>query len=163
MMLSQLSDESIHAHMGRALEQAQMAFERNEVPIGAIVVHEHRVLGRGHNLTEALHDAGAHAEMIAMSAAYKQYEDWRLEGAWLFSTIEPCIMCASAAVLSRIDTIVYGAPDPKFGGCESLFEIPTDSRLNHRCKVIGGVRADEAAKLMQSFFRQLRDRGQEVH
>ena len=144
--------------MGMALQQAAIAFEREEVPVGAIVVHENRIIGRGHNLTESMHDATAHAEIIALSAAYKHFGDWRLDGCYLFSTLEPCTMCAGAAVLSRIGTIVYGAKDPKFGGCGSIFEIPTEPKLNHRIQVIGGVMEPEISELMKSFFRQVRDR-----
>lgn len=143
-------------YMELAIREAEMAFEEGEVPVGAIVVHENRVIGRGHNRTEALHDASAHAEMIALSAAYSSFNDWRLEECYLFSTLEPCIMCAGASVLSRIHTIVYGAPDIRFGGCGSIVTIPTDVRLNHRCEIVGGVREAEIAEMMRQFFQQVR-------
>jgi len=139
-----------------ALREAQMAFDEAEVPIGAIVVVGEQIYGRGHNQTETLKDATAHAEMLAITSAAEKMGDWRLEEATLYSTIEPCAMCAGASVLSRIDTIVYGAPDPRFGACGSLFEIPTDPRLNHRIEIIPGVMEQEAIDLMQTFFRQLR-------
>lgn len=139
-----------------ALREAQEAFEETEVPIGAVVVIENKIIGRGHNRTEALKDATAHAEMIAITSAAEKLGDWRLEGATLYSTIEPCAMCSGAAVLSRIGTIVYGAKDPRFGACGSLFEIPTDSRLNHRAEIISGVMEQEAVELMQLFFRHIR-------
>jgi len=139
-----------------ALGEAELAFEKAEVPVGALVVFENRIVGRGHNLTSSMHDATAHAEIIALSAAYSHFKDWRLENCILISTLEPCAMCAGAAVLSRIKTIVYGAKDPKFGGCESIFQIPSDPKLNHRCELVGGVLADEVATLMKQFFQQLR-------
>jgi tRNA(adenine34) deaminase len=149
--------------MELAIREAELAFEEGEVPVGAVVVLENRVIGRGHNRTEALHDATAHAEMIALSAAYSHFEDWRLEECYLFSTLEPCIMCAGAAVLSRIKTIVYGAPDIRFGGCGSIVTIPIDIRLNHRCEVIGGVREPEIAEMMRQFFQHVRKNKNKVN
>jgi tRNA(adenine34) deaminase len=150
-------------YMELALREAQLAYEENEVPVGAIVVFENRVIGRGHNRTIALHDATAHAEIIALSAAYEHFDDWRLENCYLFSTLEPCIMCSGAAVLSRIKTIVYGASDPKFGGCGSIFNIPPEPKLNHRCEVIGGVLETEVASLMKQFFQQIRESKSKVN
>lgn len=149
--------------MSQALREAELAFEKGEVPVGAVVVHDGRIIGRGHNLTESLHDATAHAEMIALSAAFQHFNDWRLENCYLFSTIEPCTMCAGAAVLSRIKTLIYGATDPKFGGCQSIFSIPNEPKLNHRIEVVSGVREDEAAALMQEFFRKLRNKKEQIH
>ncbi|RKX28163.1 MAG: tRNA-specific adenosine deaminase [Candidatus Zixiibacteriota bacterium] len=142
--------------MAMALREAELAYEEDEVPVGAVVVFDNRIIGRGHNRTRQLHDASAHAEMIALSAAYNHFGDWRLENCTLFSTLEPCAMCSGAAVLSRIKTIVFGAKDPKFGACGSIFEIPTDQRLNHRIEIIGGVMADEIAALMRQFFAHVR-------
>lgn len=149
--------------MEQAFREAQSAFEESEVPIGAVVVIKNRIIGRGHNRTEALKDATAHAEMIAITSATESHGDWRLDDAILYSTIEPCAMCAGAAVLSRVKTIVYGAPDPRFGACDSLFEIPTDSRLNHRIEVISGVMAKESVELMQLFFRQVRKNKEKIN
>jgi len=142
--------------MELALREAELAYEKDEIPVGAVVVFENRIIGRGHNLTASMHDATAHAEIIALSAAYSHFNDWRLENCVLVSTLEPCAMCAGAAVLSRIKTIVYGAKDPKFGGCGSIFEIPTEKKLNHRIELVGGVMEDEVAALMQRFFREVR-------
>lgn len=142
--------------MEQALREAQLAFEASEVPIGAVVVIKNKIIGRGHNRTEALKDATAHAEMIAITSASENHGDWRLDDSILYSTIEPCAMCAGAAVLSRVKTIVYGAPDPRFGACDSLFNIPTDARLNHRIEIISGVMVKESADLMQLFFKQVR-------
>jgi len=144
--------------MALAFREAELAYEKDEVPVGAVVVFENRIIGRGHNLTASMHDATAHAEIIALSAAYSHFNDWRLENCVLVSTLEPCAMCAGAAVLSRIKTIVYGAKDAKFGGCESIFEIPTEPKLNHRIELIGGIMKDEIAALMQKFFHDLREK-----
>ncbi len=149
--------------MEQAFREAQLAFEESEVPIGAVVVIKNRIIGRGHNQTEALKDATAHAEMIAITSASENHGDWRLDDSILYSTIEPCAMCAGAAVLSRVKTIVYGAPDPRFGACDSLFSIPTDTRLNHRLEIISGVMAKESVELMQLFFRQVRKNKERIN
>ena len=157
-------DPSKYAHfMAMALREAEAAFAKNEVPVGAVVVFEDKVVGRGHNLIESMHDATAHAEIVALSAAYQKFGDWRLENCYLFSTLEPCTMCAGAAVLSRIQTIVYGARDPKFGGCGSIFDIPSEKKLNHRIEVIGGVMESEIAALMKEFFRQVRSGKEKIN
>lgn len=139
-----------------AFDEAQRAFEKAEVPVGAVVVFEDRVIGRGHNQTEGLHDATAHAEMIALSAAYNHFGDWRLQECALFSTLEPCPMCAGAAMLSRIEIIVYGVTDPKFGACGSILDIPSEKRFNHNIEVISGVMEPEITELMKLFFQQVR-------
>jgi tRNA(adenine34) deaminase len=149
--------------MEQALREAQLAFEESEVPIGAVVVMKNRIIGRGHNRTEALKDATAHAEMIAITSAAENHGDWRLDDSILYSTIEPCAMCAGAAVLSRVKTIVYGAPDPRFGACDSLFNIPTDTRLNHRIEIISGIMAQESVALMQQFFKQIRKNKESIN
>jgi tRNA(adenine34) deaminase len=155
--------EDFPGFMALAMREAQLAYEKDEVPVGAVVVFENRVIGRGHNLTESMHDATAHAEIIALSAAYSHFKDWRLENCYLFSTLEPCAMCAGAAVLSRIKGIVYGAKDPKFGGCGSIFTIPTERKLNHRIEVVGGVMEAEIAALMKQFFREKREGKEKVN
>lgn len=142
--------------MELAFREAEQAFELGEVPVGAVVVFEDKVVGRGHNRTESLKDATAHAEMIALSAAYNHFGDWRLENCTLFCTLEPCAMCAGAAILSRIDTIVFGAHDPKFGACGSIFNLPVESKLNHNIEIVSGVMADEVAALMKLFFQRVR-------
>lgn len=144
--------------MRQALREAQAAFDEEEVPVGAVVVKENVVVGRGHNQTERLGDPTAHAEILALGAASEHFESWRLIDATLYSTIEPCVMCAGASVMARVRRIVYGAPDPKFGGCVSIFHIPTDLRLNHRVEVINGVLADDAAELMRQFFVKRRQK-----
>jgi tRNA(adenine34) deaminase len=157
-------DSAKYEHfMAMALREAETAFSKNEVPVGAVVVFEDKVVGRGHNLTESMHDATAHAEIVALSAAYQKFGDWRLENCYLFSTLEPCTMCTGAAVLSRIQTIVYGARDPKFGGCGSIFDIPSEKKLNHRIEVIGGVMESEISTLMKEFFRQVRSGKEKIN
>ena len=143
-------------YMRLAIQQAGEAFEADEVPIGAVVVHHNKVIGRGYNQTERLKDATAHAEMIALSAAFNHIGDWRLEDCYLFSTVEPCTMCAGAEVLSRIKRIVYGASDPKFGACGSIFNVPTEKKLNHRIEVVSGVLSEEISDMMKQFFKQIR-------
>lgn len=142
--------------MKQAMREAEQAFEEGEVPVGAVVVKEGFVVGRGHNQTVRLNDPTAHAEILALGAASSHFESWRLLDATVYSTIEPCVMCAGAAVMARVRRIVYGATDPKFGGCVSIFKIPTDARLNHRVEVVGGVMAEEAAGLMRQFFAKRR-------
>ncbi len=142
--------------MAEALREARQAFEERETPIGAVVVHQGHIVGRGHNRTIALSDPTAHAEMIALTSASETLGDWRLVDCDLYCTIEPCVMCAGASVLARVRKIYFGATEPKFGGCGSLFQVPQDTRLNHQCKIEGGILANESAALMQEFFQSLR-------
>ncbi len=149
--------------MAMALREAEEAFEKGEVPVGAVVVFENKIIGRGHNQTESLHDATAHAEILALSAAYNHFGDWRLENCYLFSTLEPCAMCAGAAILSRIKKIVFGAHDPKFGACGSIFNLPIEPRLNHTIEVVSGVMTEEIAGMMKEFFRNVRDNKEKIN
>ncbi len=149
--------------MGLAMREAEQAYEEGEVPVGAVVVFEDKVIGRGYNRMAQLSDATAHAEMVALSAAYNRFGDWRLENCTIFCTLEPCAMCAGALVLSRVERIVYGAQDPKFGACGSIFDIPTEKKLNHRIEVVGGVMADEVARMMKDFFVEVRQRREGVN
>jgi len=142
--------------MREALNEALKAGEENEVPIGCVVVIDGHVISRGHNQTEKLNDATAHAEMIALTSAANYLGNWRLQNATVYVTIEPCIMCASAMVLSRVKRIVFGARDPKFGGCGSIFDIANDKRLNHRITVAEGVLKEEAVEMMKNFFKKKR-------
>jgi tRNA(adenine34) deaminase len=127
------------------------------VPVGAIILLDGQIIGRGFNQTAKLKDPTAHAEILAITSACEVVGDWRLDGAVLYCTLEPCSMCAGAAVLARIARIVYGAADPKFGACGSIFNIPVDPRLNHRIDVCGGVLADDVAAMMRTFFRDIRE------
>lgn len=142
--------------MRRALEQARAAARAGEVPVGAVVVAGERLVSGAANRTRADADPTAHAEVLALRAAGSAFGDWRLEGATLYVTLEPCAMCAGAAVLARVDRIVYGAPDPKAGMVGSLACIPADPRLNHRPRLTRGVLAAESSELLQAFFQERR-------
>ncbi len=144
--------------MREALAFARIAFAEREVPIGAVVVAGARMLGRGRNQREALADPTHHAEIAAIREAAAAAGTWRLEGATLYSTCEPCPMCAGAAVNARIARIVFGCADPKAGYCGTLANLPQDARLNHRCQVEGGLLADECGELLRLFFQARRER-----
>lgn len=143
--------------MREALREAEVAFSRGETPVGAVIVHQGRVIGRGHNQIGRLADPTAHAEIVAITAAASALGSWKLLKCTLYVTVEPCFMCAGAAVLSRIPRVVFGIRDPKFGGVASLFKIGQDKRLNHTFEIKEGVLVEEAKALMQSFFRERRD------
>jgi len=142
--------------MRQALREAARAAEAEEVPVGAVIVHHGMVIGRGWNRTEGLKDATAHAEILAIGSASEALGDWRLEECTLYVTLEPCSMCAGAIVQARIPRLVYGAPDPKAGAVDTLFDLCRDPRLNHRVEVTAGCLAEEASALLQAFFRRLR-------
>ena len=142
--------------MLRALELAREAAARDEVPVGAVLVGEGRIIGEGFNQPIAGHDPTAHAEMLALRAGALTVNNYRLPGTTLYVTLEPCPMCAGAMVNARLGRLVYGADDPKAGACRTLYSIPTDERLNHRVTVISGVLADQCAEILQAFFGQRR-------
>jgi tRNA(adenine34) deaminase len=144
--------------MAEALALAAQAAREGEVPVGCVVVRGGRVVGRGANRRERLQDPIAHAEMLAIAEASRGIGYWRLEGATLYVTLEPCPMCAGAIVNARIPTVVYGCPDPKAGAVRTLYNLLDDPRLNHRCEVVDGVREAECASLLKGFFAGLRDR-----
>ena len=143
-------------YMAMALREAAAAASEDEVPIGAVIVLDERVIARAHNQRERLHDPTAHAEMIAITQAAGAIESSRLEGATLYATLEPCAMCAGAMVLARVARLVYGAADPKAGACGTLYDIVRDPRLNHRLDVVRGVLEAESAELLRAFFRAKR-------
>jgi tRNA(adenine34) deaminase len=143
--------------MKEALREAQKAFEKDEVPIGAVAVYKNQIIGRGHNQTEQLKDPTAHAEILAITAAANALGTWRLNDVEMFTTVEPCIMCAGALVLARVKRIIFGARDEKFGGCGSVFNIVNEPKLNHRIEITEGVMGTEAASLMRSFFSKKRE------
>jgi len=145
--------------MRAALREAEAAAARDEVPVGAVIVHGSRIIGRGHNQREMLKDPTAHAEMIAITQAAAALEDWRLEETTLYVTLEPCLMCAGAIVNARIPRVVFGAHDPRAGACGSLYQVGLDTRLNHRFDVVGGVLARECAAILQEFFGRKRGPG----
>jgi tRNA(adenine34) deaminase len=144
--------------MRHALSEAQLASKKEEVPVGAVVVYEDKIIGRGHNQVERLNDPTAHAEIIAIGAACNFLNSWRLSDASLYVTIEPCAMCAGAIVLSRIDRLVFGAKDPKAGACGSLYNIVRDNRLNHQVEIVPYVLEEECGKLVREFFEKVRKR-----
>ena len=142
--------------MGLALAEAEQAAAEGEVPIGAVLVFAGEVVAQAHNRRETDHDATAHAEMLVIREACRKLKRWRLTGATLYVTIEPCPMCAGALVMSRVDRLVYGIPDFRAGAVESIFNVVQHPSLNHRLAVTAGVRQDECAAAMQAFFRDRR-------
>jgi tRNA(adenine34) deaminase len=142
--------------MAEALREAQAAVTHDDVPIGAVVVHHGQVIGRGRNERERLEDPTAHAEILALREAARVLGSWRVLDSTLYVTLEPCAMCAGAIVLARVPRVVYACPDPKAGAAGSVLDVLAEPRLNHRPLVEGGVLAQEAAELLQSFFRARR-------
>ncbi len=150
----------MHEHfMQIALEEAQQALLENEVPIGAVIVHDGRVIARAHNQREQLRDPTAHAEMIALTQAAESRQSWRLDGCTLYVTLEPCPMCAGAIVQARLPTLVYGAADPKAGAVHTLYHLLDDRRLNHRAEIVAGVLAEPCARILSQFFQEQRRLG----
>jgi tRNA(adenine34) deaminase len=154
--LCALGDEHF---MRRALELANQAAVQDEVPVGAIVVHENKIIATAYNQREQLADPTAHAEMIAITQAASHLGSWRLLDCTLFVTLEPCPMCAGAILQSRIPRVVYGAVDSKAGAVISLYQLLSDVRLNHRCEVIGGVLAGQCGQVLTEFFERKRKLG----
>jgi tRNA(adenine34) deaminase len=142
--------------MNEALRQAHLAYDAGEVPIGAVIVRENKVIARAYNQVELLKDATAHAEMLALTQAAAALGDWRLEGCTLFVTKEPCPMCAGAIVLARVTRLVFGVRDSRAGGAGSVFPIATFGGLNHTVEVVAGVQEAATRDLLQSFFREKR-------
>jgi tRNA(adenine34) deaminase len=155
-MIEPTQQEIDERYLRMALDAALVAQENGDVPIGAVIVHETRVIARAYNQREQLKDPTAHAEIIALTQAAAFLQSWRLHGGTMYVTLEPCPMCAGALVLARLDRLVYGCPDPKTGACGSLYDIVRDGRLNHRLEVTAGVLADDCARLLQDFFQQRR-------
>lgn len=149
------NDEDI-LFMRMALEEAVYAFDKGEVPVGALVVRNGEIIGHAHNLRETTKDPSAHAEILALRAATGVSDSWRLLDATLYVTKEPCIMCSGAIINSRIPRLVYGCKDSKAGGVDSVYHILTDDRLNHQVTVVSGVLEDESAALLQRFFKERR-------
>ncbi len=145
--------------MRMALSEAQAAQAEGEVPVGAVIVQNERVIASAHNQREQLRDPTAHAEMIAITQAAASVGDWRLLDCTLYVTLEPCTMCAGAIVLARVPRVVYGATDPKAGGVRSLFQLLEDERLNHRAEIVPGVLEQPCSALLSNFFREQRAMG----
>jgi tRNA(adenine34) deaminase len=139
-----------------ALEEAKTAFEAGEIPVGAVLVQDGEIIARTHNLVETEENPGRHAEMIAMGIASEESGNKYLTGATLYCTLEPCPMCAGAAVLYRLERIVFGARDPVWGACGTVFNIPLDRHLNHHPQVIGGIMEEECGKIVKDFFNKIR-------
>lgn len=142
--------------MKAAYKEAEEAFRNDEVPVGAVIVRDNRIIARGHNMVETLKDPTAHAEMIAITAACETLKDKRLNDCTLYVTLEPCAMCAGAMLLAKLGTCVYAAADPKAGACDSLYHLCEDPRLNHRVKIIASVLEEPSRALMQHFFQRKR-------
>ncbi len=151
---------SLHeSFMRQALRQAEQAAAVGEVPVGAVIVRDNKVIAAAHNQREQLHDPTAHAEMIAITQAAAELQDWRLEGCSLYVTLEPCPMCAGAILQARLPVVVFGATDPKAGAVQTLYRLLTDERLNHRVQVHAGVCAAECGEILTRFFGQQRALG----
>jgi len=142
--------------MKLAIEQARIAEENGDVPIGAVIVYKDQIIAKAYNQREQLQDPTAHAEIIALTQAAAYLENWHLNGCTIYVTLEPCPMCAGALVLARVDRLVYGCDDPKTGACKSLYNIVQDDRLNHRLEVTSGVLANECGQQLQEFFKERR-------
>ncbi len=142
--------------MRAALREARASAEGDEVPVGCVIAHDGAIIGRGHNQVEGLHDATAHAEILAIGAASNALQSWRLSECTLYVTLEPCAMCAGAMVLARVARLVYGAADPKAGACGSVLDVIHERRLNHRVEVTADVMADECGSMLTAFFARKR-------
>jgi tRNA(adenine34) deaminase len=148
-------------HMRAALDEAKRAAREDEVPVGAVVVHEGRVIARAHNRPLHLNDPTAHAEVLALRRAARKLGNYRLAGCTLYVTMEPCVMCVGAIVQARIERLVYGARDPKAGGCGTALKVLNHRKLNHKVAVVRGVLAGDCASVIQDFFRRKRERSRE--
>lgn len=142
--------------MAKALAEAEKAAQKGEVPIGCVIVHQDKIIARGHNLRETKQDPAAHAELLAIRKAARRLQSWRLLDTTLYVTLEPCLMCAGAIILARIPQVVFGCHDPKAGATGSLYDLSADNRLNHSFQVTSGVKSEECSALLSSFFAELR-------
>ncbi len=155
-VLIRSDEEGIEA----ALREAQASAERDEVPVGCVIVQDGIILGRGHNQVEGLNDATAHAEILAIGAASTTLGSWRLSDCTMYVTLEPCAMCAGAIILARLGRLVYGAPDPKAGACGSVLDVVHEPSLNHSLPVTSGVMADACGGILREFFAAKRRRAE---
>ncbi len=146
-----------------AIDQAKIARQNGDVPVGAVIVHEGRLIAKAYNQREQLQDPTAHAEIIALTQAAAAVGNWHLHDCTIYVTLEPCAMCAGALVLARMDRLVYGCDDPKTGACGSLYNIVQDERLNHRLEVTSGVMDNECRRQLQQFFTQRRVENKNEH
>ncbi len=150
--------EDQYRFMYAALQEAEKAFEEDEVPVGAVVVYKDKIIGRGYNQVERLKDATAHAEMIAITSAANYLGNWRLNECRIYVTVEPCIMCTGALLNSRIDELYFGIFDPKSGACGSIYNIAEEFKTNHKIKVYSGLMASESEQLLKAFFSKKRNK-----
>ncbi len=155
MIKSKIIDDSFFMEI--ALLEAQKAFKKSEVPVGAIIVIENKVISRGHNHSIGTNDPTSHAEIIAIRKAAKKLKNYRLEGATLYCTIEPCLMCLGAIIQARIRRLVYGAPEPKFGSVKSLIKFPFE-KFNHKLEIKDGVLLEKCSKILKEFFLKKRNK-----
>jgi len=151
-----LFSEDKYRFMFAALQEAEKAFEYGEVPVGAVIVKDNRIISRGYNQIERLKDPTAHAEMIAITSACNRLNNWRLDDCSVYVTLEPCIMCTGALLAARISELYFASFDPKFGACGSLYNIPQENKTNHTIKVFSGIYATESQNLLGEFFKYKR-------
>ena len=144
--------------MRSALEEARIAVSEGEIPVGAVIVKDGEIVGRGRNARKKDNSPIAHAEIAALADAAQKLGAWRFDGCTIYVTLEPCVMCAGALTQCRMGRIVFAAPDPKGGGCGSLYDIPRDGRLYHRCRVSSGLLASESSALLSDFFLKKREK-----
>lgn len=156
-------NEDTYRFMFAALQEAERAFEEKEVPVGAVVVKENKIIGRGCNQIEKLKDATAHAEMIALTAASNNIGNWRLNNCSIYVTLEPCTMCIGAMLASRISELYFSVFDTKFGACGSVYNLAEDGRTNHKIKVYSSIYAEESKKLLQDFFIKMKNKSLHNH
>lgn len=148
-----LFDENVYRFMYAALHEAEKALENDEVPIGAVVVHENKIIGRGYNQSVMLNDSTAHAEMLAITAASNHLSSKFLTGCDIYITLEPCIMCSGAVLLTRLDKVFFGAHEPKFGAAGSVYNLLENSKYNHSPKIFGGIYENESKQLLHEYFK----------
>ena len=157
LLATQIVDDTTNQHFMRmAIDQAYIAEENGDVPIGCVIVRQGRAIAKAYNQREQLNDPTAHAEIIALTQAAEFIGSWRLSGCDVYVTLEPCPMCAGALVLGRLDRLVYGCDDPRRGACGSLYNIVRDERLNHRLKVTSGILAEQCSEQLRTFFQRRR-------
>jgi len=151
-------DKNDEFYMGEALKEAVIAFDHDEVPVGAVIIHQNKIIARAHNQVELLTDATAHAEMIAITQAAEYLRDWRLDQCTMYVTLECCPMCAGAVMQSRISRVCYGTADFRMGSFRSLVDLPSELKWDNNLEIVGGIRAEECSTLIKEFFNKVRDK-----